>query len=337
MNDDELERERASAHPAPAALPDGGGPSGPVPPQASAAFAAFADSDADLAALSAWLDDELPADARAAIQARLATDEHAAQRVAAWRAQKAALQTLCRAGDEADSPGYVVLRRRDPWWRRAGLAAAWAVVGAGFAMAAGALMPQWLPDGAWATRGNADAGRSFALDSLRDSAHDSARDSAHDSAQDSAFLARDAQGFARRADVAYAVYSPEVRHPVEVGAADEAHLVAWLSKRLGTQLAVPPLGEYGYALVGGRLLPGAAGPAAQFMYQNHAGARLTLYVSASGRDRDAVHLLSDGSSRTFYWSTKGMGYALSGPASEARLRTIAYEVCGALGGTPAQW
>ncbi|HKT97971.1 MAG TPA: anti-sigma factor [Paraburkholderia sp.] len=263
--------------------------------------------------LGAYIDDELPVDARAALRARLASDEGAAQRVAAWRAQKAALQTLCRAGDEAASPGYVVLRRRDPWWRRAALAAAWAVVGAGFAVAAGTLMPQWLPDGTWVARSAAGA------------------------SHDAAFLARDGEGFARRADVAYAVYSPEVRHPVEVGAADEAHLVAWLSKRLGKPLAIPPLGEYGYALVGGRLLPGAAGPAAQFMYQNGAGARLTLYVSASGLDRDAVHLLSDGSRRTFYWSTGGMGYALSGPATEGRLRAIAYEVCSALGGTSAQW
>ncbi|QBQ98574.1 anti-sigma factor [Paraburkholderia pallida] len=265
--------------------------------------------------MGAYIDDELPPDARAALQARLASDERAAQRVAAWRAQKAALQTLCRAGDEAGQPGYVVLRRRDPWWRRAGLAAAWAVAGAGFTVAAGTLMPQWFPDATWggATRDAAVAGLA------------------------PAFLARDAESFARRADVAYAVYSPEVRHPVEVGAADEAHLVAWLSKRLGKPLAIPPLGEYGYALVGGRLLPGAAGPAAQFMYQNGAGARLTLYVSTSGRSRDAVHLLSDGSRRTFYWSTDGMGYALSGPATETRLRSIAYEVCGALGGTRAQW
>lgn len=322
MNDDELERQRAGAHPAPAALPDGGSAPGPTPPSVASASSSpgaipDADSDADVAAdfatLGAYVDDELPAHERAALQARLAADAGAAQRVAAWRAQKAALQTLCRAGDEAAAPAYVVLRRRDPWWRRAGLAASWAVVGAGFAVAAGTLMPQWLPDGAWTSRGAAGPGRDFT------------------------FLARDGEGFARRADVAYAVYSPEVRHPVEVGAADETHLVAWLSKRLGKPLAIPPLGEYGYALVGGRLLPGAAGPAAQFMYQNDAGARLTLYVSASGRARDAVHLLSDGSRRTFYWSTDGMGYALSGPATEARLRTIAYEVCGALGGTSAQW
>src|SRR5262245_49912239 len=33
--------------------------------------------------------------------------------------------------------------------------------------------------------------------------------------------------FVKRAAVAHAVYSPEVRHPVEVGADQEQHLVAW--------------------------------------------------------------------------------------------------------------
>jgi anti-sigma factor RsiW len=282
MNDDDLERERS----APVAVPE--------------------DDLADLAALGAFVDGELPGDAHAAMQSRLHADATAAQRVDAYRAQKAALQALSRAGDETAAPAWVVLRRRDPWWHRAGIAAAWAVAGAGFAVAAASMLPHGLPLGAGQGPG-------------------------------SALVASDAENFAHRADVAYAVYSPEVRHPVEVGAADEAHLVAWLSKRLGRPLSIPPLGEYGYTLVGGRLLPGAAGPAAQFMYQNDAGERLTLYVSESGRERDAVHLLRDGSRRTFYWSTDRMGYALSGPDSEGRLRKIAYEVCGTLGGTSAQW
>lgn len=84
--------------------------------------------------------------------------------------------------------------------------------------------------------------------------------------------------WARRAAVAHVVYSPEVRHPVEVAADQEAHLVAWLSKRLGTPLKIPRLDGLGFALVGGRLLPGGQGPVAQFMYQDGQGQRLTLYV-----------------------------------------------------------
>lgn len=58
---------------------------------------------------------------------------------------------------------------------------------------------------------------------------------------------------------ARAVYSPEVRHPVEVWALQEDHLVAWLSKRLDTTLKCPSLAELGYELVGVRLLSGEMG------------------------------------------------------------------------------
>ena len=66
----------------------------------------------------------------------------------------------------------------------------------------------------------------------------------------------DTAALPRRAAVAYAVYAPEVRHPVEVGADQQDHLVKWLSKRLGNELKVPVLTQQGYVLVGGRLLPG---------------------------------------------------------------------------------
>src|SRR5690348_3304271 len=96
---------------------------------------------------------------------------------------------------------------------------------------------------------------------------------------------------ARRAAIAHATYSPEVRHPVEVGADQEQHLVAWLSKRLGTQLRVPHLASVGYSLVGGRLLPGERGPVAQFMYQDASGKRLTLYVRTNADERSETAFL----------------------------------------------
>ncbi|WP_024302578.1 anti-sigma factor [Pseudogulbenkiania sp. MAI-1] len=143
--------------------------------------------------------------------------------------------------------------------------------------------------------------------------------------------------FARRADLAYAVYAPEQRHPVEVTVADQAHLLAWLSKRLMRPVAAPPLAEYGYALVGGRLLPGEAGPAAQFMYQNAAGTRLTLYISPYPQREIGLRPLPDGERRTIYWASRGLGYALSGPSHETRLRAIAVDACNALGGDAGSW
>ena len=57
-----------------------------------------------------------------------------------------------------------------------------------------------------------------------------------------------ARHFAQQAAVAHAVFQPEVRHPVEVTAAQQEHLVQWLSKRLGRPLKVPVLSAQGYEL-----------------------------------------------------------------------------------------
>lgn len=118
---------------------------------------------------------------------------------------------------------------------------------------------------------------------------------------------------ARRAAIAHATYSPEVRHPVEVGADQEAHLVAWLSKRLGAPLRAPKLEALGYSLVGGRLLPGDNGPVAHFMYQCNQGTRVTLYVrtEAAGNRETAFRYAKEGNVRVFYWVDRKLGYALS--------------------------
>jgi anti-sigma factor RsiW len=130
---------------------------------------------------------------------------------------------------------------------------------------------------------------------------------------------------ARTAAVAHAVYSPEVRHPVEVGADQEEHLVRWLSKRLGTGLKIPHLAAQGYALVGGRLLPGERGPAAQFMYQDIKGQRLTLYVRVSreGRELTAFRFAQENRVGVFYWLDGRLGYALSGETDRGELLRVA--------------
>lgn len=134
--------------------------------------------------------------------------------------------------------------------------------------------------------------------------------------------------WARRAAVAHVVYSPEVRHPVEVGADQETHLVNWLSKRLGTPLKVPHLGGVGYTLVGGRLLPGDRGPVAQFMYQDAKGQRLTLYVRTnpdSARET-AFRFAQENNVGVFYWLDRKLGYALSGEVEKAELLRVATAV-----------
>jgi anti-sigma factor RsiW len=128
----------------------------------------------------------------------------------------------------------------------------------------------------------------------------------------------------RQAVVAHAVYSPEVRHPVEVGVNQTAHLAQWLSKRLGGAIAIPDLSSSGFQLLGGRLLPDESGPAAQFMYEDKNGLRLTLYVKRNpGHDATAFRFASVGGLSVFYWADEGFGYALSGELERSGLLSVA--------------
>ena len=137
-----------------------------------------------------------------------------------------------------------------------------------------------------------------------------------------------AHGLPHQAALAHAVYSPEVRHPVEVGADQEEHLVKWLSKRLGAPLRAPHLGKLGYELVGGRLLPGERGPVAQFMYQDAGGQRLTLYVSSGqpGQRDTAFRFAQEGQLGVFYWIDGKFGYALSAGVGKSELAKVAAAV-----------
>lgn len=148
-------------------------------------------------------------------------------------------------------------------------------------------------------------------------------------AETPAAVASQPQPIAVRAARAHAVYASEVRHPVEVDAKQQDHLVKWLSKRLGRELKIPVLAAEGFELLGGRLLPGPdGGPVAQFMYQDSAGKRLTLYVSRRNRAEalTAFRFAKDGPVSVFYWIDRDCGYALSGDIDKPALARIATSV-----------
>ncbi len=237
-------------------------------------------SDGDL---HAYLDDNLDQPRRAEIDAILATDDDAAERLRAYRAQKAALHATYdpvlaealpeRLGEPALTRGRVTTLAIG---RRVAAALALLVVGG---------------VGGW-----------FANDEL-----------CGDAILERASLAADAV-------VAHRVFQVEVRHPVEVPASEGAHLVAWLSKRLEAPLATPELLAQGYNLVGGRLLAAGGGPAAQFMYEDTAGQRLTLYVRGNaGGSETSFRFVADGDISGFYWLDDRLGYALIGPLEREAL------------------
>lgn len=251
------------------------------------------------AELHAYVDGQLSPEASEAVRQRLRTDPEAAARVAQWQAQRQALRGLARDWPLDDTPADftgVVLRAAAAQRRRAYLPQA---------LAAGLLLSLGLAGGYQWGRHDA-AAPAWPADGV-------------------ATRARTVPEFAREAGVAFAVYSAEKRHPVEVSAAEQDHLVQWLSRRLGRPLKVPVLADRGYALLGGRLLPGDASqpssPRAQFMYENADGDRLTLLVAvfeqAAAPANAEFRLLQQDGRTTLYWVDGGFGYALSAhPATE---------------------
>jgi len=136
-----------------------------------------------------------------------------------------------------------------------------------------------------------------------------------------------------QAVVAHAVFTPQKRHPVEVGGNEEAHLVTWLSKVLGAPLKAPRLTDAGYLLVGGRLLSAPDGPAAQFMYEDKDGKRLTLYAvtDPAQRGKTAFRYAEEKGVAVFYWIDGPLGYALAGKMTRQELLKLADAVYAQLG------
>jgi anti-sigma factor RsiW len=136
------------------------------------------------------------------------------------------------------------------------------------------------------------------------------------------------------ATAAHLVYAVEVRHPVEVPASEQAHLATWLGRRLAVPLRLPDLSDSGYELVGGRLLPAEQGrPAAQLMYQEVGGRRVTLYVRATtGDQQTAFRFARAGDLSAFYWEDGDVAWVLVGELPRAQLLDLANQVYAALQG-----
>jgi anti-sigma factor RsiW len=128
----------------------------------------------------------------------------------------------------------------------------------------------------------------------------------------------------REAAMAYAVYAPEVRHPVEVPGDQEQHLAAWLSKRMGVPYRVPRLESQGFALVGGRLLSSDDGPGALLMYEDAQGQRVVLYACLNEhKDREtALRFAQEDGVSVFHWREGPLTYALAGELDRAALHAL---------------
>lgn len=129
---------------------------------------------------------------------------------------------------------------------------------------------------------------------------------------------------------AHTVYVLENRHAVEVDGTDSEHLSSWLSNRLQTTLAMPDLSASGLTFLGGRLLPAPnvpGGRAAQLMYEDTAGARLTLYVTPSpGPDTPTYELANLGLDTALFWADAAISCTITAPYPAEKLQAIARTV-----------
>lgn len=251
--------------------------------------------------LHAFVDAQLDPTRLPVVLAWLQAHPDAAERVLQWQAQRVQLRQLARAIDPGETPAAltaVVTRAAAARRRRMLWQQAAAVVLLVATAAAGGRY--------WGRIAPADAPAAIAA----------------------------SPAFVRDAVLAHAVFVPEKRHPVEVAASDEAHLVQWLSRRLDSPLKVPSLAAHGYRLLGGRLLPGEGTPRAQFMYENAQGSRVTLYVAvfAPGQapETGAFRSVRVGGEESFYWVDERFGYALSGDLRGPDMQALARDVYGQL-------
>jgi anti-sigma factor RsiW len=235
--------------------------------------------------LHAYVDGELPADRRTAVEAWLATHAEDAARVASWR--QIAETVRARYSGVADEPvpqrlDLDRLGKRPLRWAM-GMAAA-----AAFAFVIGGGVG-WFAHGASAAVAAKDP-----VDAMRN-----------------------------EATAAHQLYIREMRHPIEVRA-NEDHLLPWLSRRLGTKLTAPDLAAFDLKLLGGRLLPGLQGPAALFMYETGSGERVTIYctplnaASTSFKYRDGHNKIA-----SVDWVADNYGWVISGPQDKPRLKSVA--------------
>jgi anti-sigma factor RsiW len=125
---------------------------------------------------------------------------------------------------------------------------------------------------------------------------------------------------------AYATYTVEVSHPVEVPASDAVHLETWLSKRIGRPIAPPDLSKAGFQLLGGRVVPDEHGTAALMMYENTLGQRVTLYVAPWPTDVETAFRYANGeAAQAFWWVGNSLGCALVGDLPRDVLRQISLD------------
>ncbi|MER2269817.1 anti-sigma factor family protein [Methylobacterium oxalidis] len=244
--------------------------------------------------LQAWIDGRLDPERQEAVHAMLADEPELARRLGDYRTTQEALRARLRFKAAEPIPARLRIdsilaaqrRARKNWLSATAAACLWLVLGG---------IAGWAAHDIFTSDGRLSFGPRWSA-------------------------------MAQEAIDAHRTFAVEVVHPVEVRASEQAHLKQWVSKRLGRSLQIPDLTSLGLHLVGGRVLPAGQNIAAQFMFEDDARNRVTVYVSTGQAGADDLSFERRGDVQSFYWTEHGSGYAVVGTIDRARLQAVAEQV-----------
>lgn len=121
---------------------------------------------------------------------------------------------------------------------------------------------------------------------------------------------------------AYKLFDNTAVTPMDVVATQQTELTRWVSRYFINGHQPPNLEQYGFTLVGGRLIATAQGPAALIMYQGPSGTRVGWYirplspVKLPHGERQADDVMAQ------YWSDEHYNYALVTPLNSAAVNGL---------------
>jgi anti-sigma factor RsiW len=243
--------------------------------------------------LHAYVDGQLSAERRQAVERHIESNPEAARKLADYRTQREALRAAFAARaveplpPDLSLPRIIAERRRRPWWPS--LAAASVLLALLLGVAGGWVLRDLPGEGA--------TQRAMTL-------------------------------LTREAFASHAVYARDVRHPVEVPGSEAPHLQQWLSNRLDRIIVAPDLSVLGYHLIGGRLLATERGSAAALlMYDDASHQRISVLLRPMARNLYAPKdkLRRDGVNGCA-WIANGLGVAVVAPIPESDIGRLVKQI-----------